>query len=326
MTSEGRRGRRPRRPQPSQQQPQQSGQSKQQKPKQASTAFLIAGAGGMLGTALQRVMTERGVRFVAPGEGEFDITNGNSVKTQVTGFAKSLRGGERGVIINAAAYTNVERAEEEPELALLVNERGAVNLARAAHESNLGFVHVSTDFVFDGLKEGAYIEDDEPCPLSVYGQTKLAGEDSVAAENPDALIVRTAWVFGPAGVNFPVKILDAARTRDSLKVVTDEIGSPTYTLDLAAGILGLVKAGASGIFHLAGSGSCSRFELAQEIVRLAGVGTPIEPVTSDAFPTKAARPLNSVLDCSKAAALGVEMPEWHDSLARFLREIGELSA
>ena len=291
-------------------------------PKRASFAYLIAGAGGMLGTALQRVLKERGVRFVAPAEGEFDITDMPAVYKVVTAFAASLRDGERGVMVNAAAYTNVERAEEEPDLALLVNERGAVNLARAAHESSLGFAHVSTDFVFDGFKEGAYVEDDDPHPLSVYGETKLAGEDSVAAENPDALVVRTAWVFGPSGTNFPVKILEAARTRPELKVVTDEIGSPTYTIDLAAGILGLVEVGASGIYHLAGSGSCSRFELAQEVLRLAGVETPIVPVTSDAFPTVAARPLNSVLDCSKAAALGVAMPDWHDALARFMREVG----
>jgi dTDP-4-dehydrorhamnose reductase len=276
----------------------------------------------MLGTALQRVLGERGVRFVAPAEGEFDICDQAAVTKRVAEFKKSLRDGERGVIINAAAYTNVEAAEDEPDLASQVNEFGAVRLARAAHESDLRFVHVSTDFVFDGLKEGPYAEDDEPNPLSVYGQTKLDGEDSVASENPDALIVRTAWVFGPAGVNFPVKILEAARSRPSLKVVTDEIGSPTYTLDLAAGIIGLVDAGASGIYHLAGAGSCSRFELAQRIVELAGLDTPIEPVESNEFPTKAQRPMNSVLDCSKAAALGVTMPEWTDSLERFMREIG----
>ncbi|MDR3685364.1 MAG: dTDP-4-dehydrorhamnose reductase [Coriobacteriia bacterium] len=316
MTTGRRRGRRS-----SASQQQSKGQQPKQSPKKFSRAYLIAGASGMLGTALQRVLRERAVRFVAPAEGEFDITDMAAVKSVVIGFAKSLRDGETGVIVNAAAYTNVERAEEEPELALLVNERGAVNLARAAHEAGLGFVHVSTDFVFDGLKEGAYAEDDEPHPLSVYGETKLAGEDSVAAENPDALIVRTAWVFGPAGANFPVKILEAARTRPELKVVTDEVGSPTYTIDLAQGILGLVDAGASGIFHLAGSGSCSRFEMATEILRIAGLDTQIEPVTSDEFPTVAARPMNSVLDCTKASALGVSMPDWHDSLARFLVEL-----
>ena len=275
----------------------------------------------MLGTALQRVLKERGVRFVAPPESEFDITTLAGDQQIAVKFAKTLRDGEKGVIVNAAAYTNVERAEDEPDLALLVNERGAVNLARAAHENGLGFVHVSTDFVSDGFKAGAYLEDDEPQPLSVYGETKLAGEDSVLAENPEALVVRTAWVFGPGGANFPVKILEAARARPELKVVTDEVGSPTYTIDLAAGIVGLVGKQASGIYHLAGSGSCSRFELAQEVLRIAGLDTPIAPVTSDAFPTKAARPLNSVLDCSKAASLGVTMPDWHDALERFMAEL-----
>lgn len=280
----------------------------------------------MLGTALQRVLTEKGLRFVAHGEGEFDITDSASVQSRVTGFAKSLRGGERGVIINAAAYTDVERAEEEPDLADLVNERGAVMLARAAHESGLDFVHVSTDFVFDGLKEEAYTEDDEPHPLQVYGQSKLDGEDSVAAENPEALIVRTAWVFGENGVNFPTKILEAASTLPSLAVVTDEVGSPTYTVDLAAGILALVDAGASGLVHLAGAGSCSRFEFAEEILRLAGLPTQLEPVESNESPSKVARPRNSVLDCSRAAALGVTLPEWRDALARFMAGHAETTA
>jgi dTDP-4-dehydrorhamnose reductase len=274
----------------------------------------------MLGTALARVLADRNVRFLAPGEGQFDITDPAAVKRRVSQFVDTLAPSEQATLVNAAAYTNVERAEHEPDRAYLVNERGAALLARAARDASLGFVHVSTDFVFDGRKSGPYLEDDGPNPLSVYGLSKLAGEVAVAAENPDALIVRTAWVFGPAGVNFPTKILHAAKSRPSLSVVTDEIGSPTYTIDLATGIVGLVEAGATGLFHLVGAGSCSRFELAEEIVRLAGLDTPIERVTSDAFPTQAARPMNSVLDCSKAARLGVTMPDWHDALARFLGE------
>jgi dTDP-4-dehydrorhamnose reductase len=289
-------------------------------------AYLIAGASGMLGTALQRVLTQRGASFTAPAEGSFDITDPVAVRHRVAEFAESLAPGQLGVLVNAAAYTNVERAEDQPELAYLVNEHGPVLLARAARKAGLAFVHVSTDFVFDGSKDGAYTEADEPNPLSVYGATKLAGEVSAAAEDPDLLIVRTAWVFGPAGVNFPVKILEAARSRPTLSVVTDEVGSPTYTIDLAAGILGLVDAGATGLFHLAGAGLCSRYELAIEVLRLAKVESVVQPVTHDAFPTKAARPLNSVLDCSKAAELGVTMPEWRDATARFLAEIGELHA
>lgn len=279
-------------------------------------SLLIAGANGMLGTALQRVCAARGIETVAPAEGTFDITSESDVASAVTEYAAAH---PDGTLVNAAAYTNVERAEGDPERASLVNEGGARLLAEAAVRAGLRFVHVSTDFVFDGTKQGAYVETDEPHPLSVYGKTKLAGERAVAAADPGALIVRTAWVFGPAGVNFPTKILDLARTRSSITVVCDETGSPTYTLDLAAGILDLAHAGASGLFHLVGSGSCSRDEMATEILRLAGLdGVEVVPVPASTFPSKAARPANSVLSCAKAAALGVVMPDWHDSLARFV--------
>ncbi len=281
-------------------------------------AYLVAGAGGMLGSALQRVCAERGLRFEAPSEADFDITDAGAAGDVVAAFAASLGAGERGVLVNAAAYTNVERAEDQPETAYRVNEYGARVLAETARDAGLGFVHVSTDFVFDGHKADAYTETDEPNPLSIYGASKLAGERAVAAACPDALIVRTAWVFGENGVNFPTKILALARERDTLSVVTDEVGSPTYTVDLARGILGLVDVGATGLFHLAGSGSCTRYELAEEVLRLAGLARHLVPVTADAFPHKAARPANSVLDCSKAAAAGVTMPGWRDALTRFI--------
>ncbi|KAF0207703.1 MAG: dTDP-4-dehydrorhamnose [Actinobacteria bacterium] len=225
-----------------------------------------------------------------------------------------------GVLVDAAAYTNVEGAEDDAERAYLVNETGPRLLATAAREAELAFVHVSTDFVFDGRKVGAYVETDEVNPLSVYGASKLAGERAVAEAYPEALVVRTAWVFGCGGVNFPTKILELAATRETLSVVTDEIGSPTYTLDLANGILALVDAGACGLFHLAGAGSCSRFEMAGEVLRLAGLSRELVPVTASAFPSKAARPANSVLDCSRAASLGVTMPDWRDALGRFVGE------
>ena len=278
--------------------------------------LLIAGAGGMLGHALQMVCGQRERSFFAPVESEFDITSVADVSRVVAAFA-ALH--PDGVLINAAAYTNVERAEDDPDKAFLVNRTGARLLAAAAARGGLPFVHVSTDFVFDGTKDGPYTEDDEPNPLSVYGLSKLAGERVVLSANPTALIVRTAWVFGPYGTNFPTKILERAAGSIAITVVNDEVGSPTYTLDLAAGILDLLDAGARGIYHLAGSGSCTRDEMAREILRLAGLGSvEVLPVPASTFPSKAARPANSVLDCSKAAALGVTMLDWHDALARFV--------
>ena len=155
-------------------------------------AYLIAGASGMLGTALQRVLTERGDRFMAPAESDFDITDEKAVALCVADFLEALRPGERGVLVNAAAYTNVERAEDDEATAYRVNELGARLLAEAARRTGLAFAHVSTDFVFDGTKVGAYAETDAANPLSVYGASKLAGEVAVLEADPRALIVRTA--------------------------------------------------------------------------------------------------------------------------------------
>ena len=213
----------------------------------------------------------------------------------------------------------MEAAESNEARAFAVNERGARTVAEAAARHGLGLVHVSTDFVFDGAKTGPYTEDDTPNPLSVYGRSKLAGDRAVWAACPDALVVRTAWVYGPGGSNFPSKILAAARTRDEVRVVTDEVGSPTYSADLARGILELWLRGGRGLFNLAGSGSCSRFELAQEVIAAAGLPARVVPVASGTFPTKAARPKNSVLCLDKARGLGVEMPPWQDSVRAYVR-------
>jgi dTDP-4-dehydrorhamnose reductase len=278
--------------------------------------LLIAGAGGMLGTALRRAAAERGIAAFAPEENTFDITSPAAVAAAVGGFAQEH---PDGAVVNAAAWTDVDAAEEHRELAFLVNQFGAALLAETAAAHGLPFVHVSTDFVFDGMKDGPYSEDDEPDPLSVYGASKLAGELAVAAVAPEALIVRTAWVFGLGGANFPTKILERAHSAGSIQVVSDEIGSPTYTVDLAGAILELLGLGAAGLFHVAGSGWCSRDELAREVLRLAGRGeVEVVPVSSATFPSKAPRPANSVLDCSKAAGLGVRMPDWRDALSRFI--------
>jgi len=281
-----------------------------------SRPVLIAGARGMLGGALQAVAPGRGYEALAPDEAGFDITSPEQVAATIGAFARAH---PDGVVINSAAYTNVEKAEDDSATAYRVNQYGAALLAESAAAYSLAFVHVSTDFVFDGTKSGAYTEADEPNPLSVYGASKLAGEYAVAAAHPGALIVRTAWSFGPGAPNFPSKILELAQTRDTLQVVCDEVGSPTYTMDLADGLLGLIGLRAKGTFHLAGSGWCSRDELARETLRLAGrADVTVEPVRSDAFPSKAVRPHNSVLDCSKAAGLGVTMPAWRDALERFV--------
>lgn len=280
--------------------------------------YLIAGAGGMLGTALRLVLAEREDVYEAPPEAKFDIADEVAVRRVVSEFAER---GEDGVLLNAAAFTNVEAAEDQPGRAYRVNEDGARILALAARDCGLRFVHVSTDFVFDGTKGEQYVEADKPNPLSVYGASKLAGERAVKAVLPEALVARTAWVYGPPGPNFPQKIIEKARTTTALQVVDTEIGCPTYTVDLARGILGLLDANASGIYHLAGTGSCSRYVMAQRTLEFAHLEVPIEPVDGSRFPTKASRPADGRLDCTKARHLGVELPHWESSLRDYVGEL-----
>lgn len=286
-------------------------------------AYLVAGAGGMLGTALCDALARRGEKCLAPPRTDFDITDAATVDDVLRRFADGLGPHTRGVVLNAAAYTDVEAAEDDAEEAYRVNATGAAILAAAARGAGLDFVHVSTDFVFDGTRDGPYREDDPPNPLSVYGASKLAGERAVVAAYPEALIVRTAWLFGEGGTNFPRKVLAAARQRGELSVVDDEVGSPTYAADLAEAMLDLVASCAPpGVYHLAGTGAATRYELAVETLRLAGVEVAVTRSRSADYPSRVARPLNSVLDCSKAQCRGACVDDWRDGLRRFLA-VGE---
>jgi dTDP-4-dehydrorhamnose reductase len=270
----------------------------------------------MLGSALTAQCEKLGVVCRAYAEADLDITDAEAVDAAAAHFAA-----QDGVLmINAAAYTDVERAEDEEERAFAVNDTGARNVARAAARQGLGFVHVSTDFVFDGASKAPYTEKDEPHPLNAYGRSKLAGERSVLEVCPTALLVRTAWVYGLGGSNFPLKIIELARRREEIQVVNDEFGSPTASIDLARGILELRRLRATGLFNLTGSGSCSRYELAREIVSAAGLSTRVLPVGRGFFPSKAVRPANSVLSMEKARRLGVEMPPWAPSLRAFVQQ------
>ncbi len=226
------------------------------------------------------------------------------------------------IVVNATAYTRVDDAEKDPASAMAINADAVGYLGQACDRIGAVLVHLSTDYVFDGRKEGPYVEDDEPSPKSVYGRTKLAGEKAAASVNH--LIVRTSWVFGE-GRNFVRTIRAAAATKPSLDVVDDQWGRPTYAVDLARGLLGLIDRDARGLYHLSGSGPSTTWaRLAETIVALAGLPTIINRV-----PTReqiAARPTNSVLDCSKAAALGVALREWPEAVAEYLaQEAKEIS-
>ena len=274
--------------------------------------FIITGAGGMLGTALVARLDERGAAFDAHTHAELDVTDRNSVRKAIQSA------GTDAILLNCAAYTSVERAESEPDVAFSVNESGARILAEECVATDVDFAHISTDFVFDGTKGAPYIEADEPNPLSVYGASKLAGEEAVRATMPDALIVRSAWVYGAGGENFITRVLSRMRKQGEAQVVNDEMGCPTHAGDLARCLLELVAAGNAGTYHLAGAGECTRYELAVEAASIAGIKVEIAPMSSDLLQTGATRPKDSRLDCSKAAVLGVVMQPWREALAEYL--------
>ena len=224
-------------------------------------------------------------------------------------------------VIHTAAYTAVDKAEEEPELAMRVNGLACEVLAQQAALSGVPLVLVSTDFVFDGKGRKPYKETDPVAPLSVYGVTKLAGERRAMAAHPQGVrVVRTQWLYGPRGKHFPATMLEFAKDRDHLKVVSDQIGSPTSTLELAPALWDVLQMGEAGIYHAACEGSCSWFDLASATLELAGVeGVTIEPCSTDEFPRPAHRPAYSVLDCSRLAELrGAPLAPWRDALGTYL--------
>lgn len=225
------------------------------------------------------------------------------------------------IVVNAAAYTAVDRAESEADLAFRINRDGAGVVAQACAGRKLPLIHVSTDYVFDGERPGARHETDRCQPQGVYGASKLAGEQTVQAVLPSAVILRTAWLHSPFGSNFVKTMLRLSSERDRLRVVADQRGSPTYAPDLAVAVLALAKqlrdGGPGGIFHLAGAGEATWHEVAIETMKAAGRNLPVDPITTAEYPTAAKRPANSVLDTSKiATAYGIRLPPWRDGVQR----------
>jgi dTDP-4-dehydrorhamnose reductase len=271
------------------------------------TRILLTGAGGMLGHDLVAIFADADLD--ARTRGELDISDAEAAARVVEGV---------DVVINAAAYTKVDDAETERDLAFAINADGPRNLARACKTHGARFIHVSTDYVFDGNATAPYLEHTPRNPASVYGQSKAAGEEAIEAEYPDgSIIIRTAWLYGQHGPNFPRTMLRLAQSHDSVNVVTDQVGQPTWTKDLAGRIRLLVESDIqSGVFHGTNSGQTSWFEFAREVYRLAGLDPErIQPTTSDEFPRLAPRPSWSVLghDAWQNASLP-EPRDWREAL------------
>ncbi|HRI87201.1 MAG TPA: dTDP-4-dehydrorhamnose reductase [Candidatus Hydrogenedentes bacterium] len=274
---------------------------------------LVFGAGGQLGRDLLRVF-QADHTVMGLTHSQLNIVEGEAVRIAV-------RDARPDVVLNAAAYTDVEKAEGDERTAFHVNANGAQRIAEACAALEVPVVYFSTDFVFDGTKRAPYEPTDKTSPQSVYAKSKARGEESTLWNNPQSFIIRTAWLYGPGGNNFVEKIISAAKNRPLLRVVNDEIGSPTYTRDLAEAARALVKTKAYGIYHAVNAGFCSRFEFAQAIVAAAGLDTPIEPCSASEYPMKAARPAYSVLSNEKLeSACGMIMPDWRDALARYMKQ------
>jgi dTDP-4-dehydrorhamnose reductase len=267
------------------------------------------------------------VEIVALGRPELDLAGEPDL------IVSAIENARPDVVVSAAAYTQVDKAESEPEAAFAINERGAGAVARAARELSVPLIHISTDYVFDGLKVSPYVEEDAPHPTGVYGASKLAGEEAVLAEHPDSIVLRTAWVYSPFGANFVKTMLRLAGHRDEVAVVADQRGNPSGALDIADGIIAIARnllsapdPSLSGIFHMTGSGDTTWAEFAEAIFAASGaLGGPVAGVrhvaTAD-YPTVAKRPANSRLDCAKLARVhGVQLPDWHESLGQVVSKL-----
>lgn len=291
--------------------------------------IFVAGSNGQLAQSLKEAVVGSDIELITAGPPEFDLCRPETMAELVKKY-------EPTAIVNAAAYTAVDAAEGDEATAYAVNATGAAALAAIAAELNVPFIHVSTDYVFSGNKNGSYTENDSVSPSGAYGRTKLAGELNVMLKNPNSIILRTAWVYSPFGKNFLKTMLSLAKTREELGVVSDQTGNPTYAPDIADAILHIIEGieeegwddGYAGVYHLAGSGDTSWHGFASEIFKEGGkYGHPVPTVnaiTTADFPTPAKRPANSCLNCNKVQQIfSIKMPAWQDSTAKCVKRLFE---
>ena len=275
---------------------------------------LVTGVKGQLGYDVMNELAGRGHEGIGVDIQEMDITDAASVEKVIPEAAPDA-------VIHCAAYTAVDAAEDNVDLCRRVNAGGTENIARVCKALNCKMMYISTDYVFNGQGTRPWEPDDKREPLNVYGQTKYEGE--LAVETLEKFfLVRIAWVFGVNGKNFIKTMLNLGKTRDHLTVVADQIGSPTYTYDLARLLVDMIETDKYGRYHATNEGLCSWYEFACEIFKQAGMNVTVSPVTSDQYPAKAKRPMNSRMDKSKLDEMGFKrLPSWQDALGRYLKEI-----
>ena len=276
--------------------------------------IVIVGAGGMLGRDVSEVLGERYPNTVCATRDEIDITDYFHTRWELERL-------DANAVVNCAAFADVDGCETETEKAFQVNAEGAGNLARACAEIGARVLHVSTDFVFDGNQQIPYREEDPTNPQSAYARSKLEGEQQVRAGNPDHVVLRCAWLYGPHGPNFISAILGTAHAGRPLRVVTDQRGTPTYTHDLALAMDRILGTKATGVVHFANSGVCTRYEFAQEALQLAGLEARLEPIrTADLQDRPAQRPAFSALDSGRFTEITGVLPRpWQETLVDYIK-------
>jgi dTDP-4-dehydrorhamnose reductase len=276
--------------------------------------IVVTGGAGMLGTDLL-IRLACGHEAKGIDLADVDILDEHGTRDVIVGIRPDW-------VIHCAAFTNVDGCEKEPEKAFSVNADGARNVAKACWSAGARLLYVSTDYVYNGSKKEPYVETDTPAPLNAYGKSKLKGEHEIMGVLPDALIVRTSWLFGENGPNFVKAILGQVGKKKELEVVADQVGNPTYTPDLADALARLVECGAKGLYHVSNSGSCSWFEYARKVLELAGASEmEVKPITTSELGRPALRPAYSVLSNEKYSLLtGHALRGWDEALSEYLKD------
>jgi len=284
--------------------------------------ILVTGGYGQLGSELKEIAPNyQDYNFLFTDVKDLDITNHNAV-------AAFIKSNNINVIINCAAYTAVDKAEEQKDVANAINHLAVANFAQIAKDKNIKLIHISTDYVFDGTKHKPYVETDTPNPKSVYGQTKLNGELAMQQINPaNSIIIRTSWVYSKFGNNFVKTMLRLAETRDEISVVADQVGTPTNAADLAEAILTILPKISNEtveLFHYSNEGVCSWYDFATGIIGYKGINCEVKPINTLDFPTKAKRPHFSVLDKTKISnQFNIDVPNWNNSLIKLINFLNE---
>lgn len=279
--------------------------------------ILVTGVSGQLGYDVERELERRGIEHLGTSSRELDITDREAVERLMEAYRPDAA-------IHCAAYTKVDLAEDEPERCWAVNADGTRNMAAACRKTGAKLLYISTDYVFPGTGERSYETGDPTGPVNTYGRSKLAGELAVQSLLEKYFIVRISWVFGKNGNNIVKTMLRLAETKAELSVVCDQIGSPTYTADLAPLLCDMVQTERYGVYHATNEGTCAWSEFAEAIFELAGRQVVVHPIPTSAYPTRAARPLNSRMSKERLRDNGFQaLPEWKDALARYLKEITE---